>query len=124
MANEKQHFFEASQELLEDYVKNRLLLLKLQAAEKSARLVSLLFTGLIIALLSFFVLLFLSIMAGYFFAQLTGSMFYGFGIVALSYVILLVLVLYLRKGWITRYISGIVVGVFFDANEKEEADHE
>jgi hypothetical protein len=60
MEEQKPGFFEETQELVEDYVSNRLQLLKLQTAEKSAKLISLLLTVLVMALLAFFILLFLS----------------------------------------------------------------
>ncbi len=126
MEAQKPGFFEETQELVEDYVSNRLQLLKLQTAEKSARLVSLLLTGIVMALLCFFILLFLSLTAGYLLAQLTGSLFTGFGIVVLFYVLLLVAVLYLRKRFLDKYISNTVIKIFFestadddDANEKK-----
>jgi len=119
MPEDKKPFFEETQDLVEDYVKNRLELIKLQTAEKSARLITLLFAGLVIGLLSFFILLFVSIMAGYFFAEKTHSQFYGFGIVAAFYVLLLVAVIYMRKKFLDKYISDMVVRIFFDSNDED-----
>ncbi len=120
MSDKKNAFFEETQELVEDYVNNRLKLLKLQTAEKSSKLVTLIFAGLVIGLLAFFILLFLSIMAGYFFAELTHSQFYGFGIVAAFYILLLVAVIYMRKKFLDKYISDTVVKIFFDSNDDED----
>jgi hypothetical protein len=120
MEEQKPGFFEETQELVEDYVGNRLQLLKLQTAEKSARLISLLITVVVMAFLCFFILLFLSITAGYFLAQKTGSLFTGFGIVAVFYVILLVVVLYLRKRFLDKYISDTVVRIFFDTTAEDD----
>lgn len=122
MENEKGNFFGETQQLVEDYVKNRLLLFKLQTAEKSAKLVSLVFTGLILALLCFFILFFLSIMAGYYFAEKTGSMFYGFGIVTGIYLLLFFLLLYLRKNFLNKYISDTVIRIFFDSTDDDNDD--
>ena len=116
----KQGFFEETQDLVEDYVSNRLQLLKLQTAEKSAKLVSLLLTGIVMALLGFFILLFLSITAGYLLAQLTGSLFAGFGIVVVFYVLLLVVVLYLRKRYFDKYISNTVIKIFFESTADDD----
>jgi len=121
MEEQKPGFFEETQELVEDYVGNRLQLLKLQTAEKSAKLVSLLLTVVVMAFLCFFILLFLSITAGYFLAQKTGSLFTGFGIVAVFYVILLVAVLYLRKRFLDKYISNTVVRIFFDTTAEDDS---
>ena len=83
MATDKPSFFEDTQDLVENYVNNRLRLLKLQTAEKSSRIITLVFAGLVIGLLSFFILLFTSIMAAYYFSAKMHSQFYGFGTVAL-----------------------------------------
>jgi uncharacterized ion transporter superfamily protein YfcC len=122
MPEEQQSFFEETQELAEEYVKNRWQLFKLQTAEKSARLLTLAFAGLVIGLLSFFILLFVSIMAGYYFSEILHSQFYGFGIVAGFYVLLLIVVLLLRKKFLDNYVSGIVLKIFFDSNEENEDD--
>jgi len=124
MEEKKPGFFEDTQDLVEEYISNRLQLIKMQTSEKSAKLVSLVFTGLVIALLSFFILLFVSIMAGYYFAEVTHSQFYGFGIVAAFYVILLLVFLFLRKRFLDKYISDLVVKIFFESTEEEEDTHE
>jgi uncharacterized membrane protein YqjE len=120
MPGEKQSFFEDTQDIAEDYVKNRMQLFKLQVAEKSARLVSLIFAGLIIGLLLFFILLFLSMMAGYYFSEKLHNQFYGFGIVAVFYILLLIIILYLRKRFLDKYISDAVIKIFFDLNEDDD----
>src|SRR5438046_6161237 len=106
MPTNKQGFFEETQDLLESYVSNRLRLFKLQTAEKSSRVVTLLFAGLVVGIFSFFILLFLSLMAAYFFSEKLHSQFYGFGIVALIYILLLLLALYLRKKFLDKYVFG------------------
>jgi len=121
MEEQKPGFFEETQELVEDYVGNRLQLLKLQTAEKSARIISLLLTVVVMAFLCFFILLFLSITAGYFLAQKTGSLFTGFGIVAVFYLLLLAIVLYLRKRVLDKFISNTVVRIFFDTTADNES---
>ena len=121
MPEEKQSFFEETQDLAEEYVKNRWQLFKLQTAEKSAKLLTLAFAGLVIGLLSFFILLFVSMMAGYYFSEKLHSQFYGFGMVAVFYVLLLIVVLLLRKKYLDGYVSGLVLKIFFDtANENDD----
>src|SRR5450432_1600921 len=100
MPTDKQSFFEETQDLIESYVSNRLRLFKLQTAEKSSRVVTLLFAGLVIGILSFFILLFVSIMAAYFFSEKLHSQFYGFAVVALIYILLLVIAIWLRKKYL------------------------
>lgn len=122
MPTEQPNFFEETQDLVESYVNNRLKLLKLQTAEKSSRLITLLFAGLVVGMLSFFILLFLSIMAAYYFAEKFHSQFYGFGMVALLYIILLVVALYLRKKFLDTYVFGRVVKILFDSNAEDDED--
>jgi hypothetical protein len=120
MDEQQPGFFENVQNLTEEYIQDRLLLLKLRAADKSARLAGLLVSFLIIALLAFFVLFFISILMGYFFAWLTQSLFWGFGIVAGFYALLLVVVFALRKKYIERLIANIVIKVFFDRTSDDD----
>ena len=120
-ATEKQGFFEETQDLVESYAANRLRLFKLQTAEKSSRVVTLVFAGLAIGLLSFFILLFVSVMAGLYFTEKWHSSFYGFGIVVLFYILLLLLVIVLRSN-LDKYIFGKVINILFDSNKEEDEE--
>ena len=112
-------FFTESKKELEQYVQDRILLLKLQASEKTARLVALLFSMLIIALLVFFILLFLSTMTGYYFAGITGSLYAGFGIVAAFYLCILILLIITRKRFDKKIINA-VIRIFFDKTDEDD----
>ena len=112
-------FFTASGKQLEQYVQDRILLLKLQATEKTARLVALLCSVLIISLLAFFILLFLSFMAGNYFAGITGNIYSGYAIVTGFYMLLLIIVLLYRKKLNTKIINA-VIRIFFGKNESDE----
>ena len=117
---QKEHFFAETEELVEAYIKDRLLLVKMEAAEKGAKLAVHFVTGLVLMLLSFFILLFLSIMAGYYFSGLTGSEFYGFGIIAAFYVLILVIVLLLRKRYIFPFLINFIIKTIFDQVNDED----
>ena len=119
MITEKQSFFEETQDLLESYAANRLRLFKLQTAEKSSRVVTLVFTGLVIGLLSFFILLFVSIMAGLYFSEKWHSSFYGFGVVVLFYILLLLTILALRAT-LDKYIFSKVINILFESNADDD----
>lgn len=119
MQEEQPSFFTNSRQKLEQYVQDRLLLLKLQMVEKISLLTALLLTGLTLALLGIFVLLFLSIMAGYFFTNITGSVYIGFGIVAMFYIILFVVIIKLRKNVIEKMIADAVIKIFMDKNNDD-----
>lgn len=109
-------FFEDSKDRIETYIQDRLLLLKLQAAEKSAKLSALLFWGLIISLVCFFLLMFISLMAGFFFASLTGNLYIGFAIVTLFYFLML-WILILKRAVLSKKVINAVISIFFDKND-------
>lgn len=118
MEENKEDFFAASGKELEQYIQDRLLLLKMQVGDKTARLVAVLFSVLLLGLLAFFILLFLSIMAGYYFASLTGSLYTGFGIVAFFYLSLLGILVGMRKRF-QRKIINILVRIFFAKTDND-----
>lgn len=116
----EEQFFTASKKQVQQYVQDRLLLMKLQAVEKTSQLAGKLFSALIIGVLAFFILLFLSIMAGYLFADLTGSLYIGFGIVAAVYIILLIVILTLRKTLIEKKVINEIIDTVFDKTAENE----
>jgi len=120
---DQKNFFEESKDAIKRYLQDRLLLLKLQLTEKIAKLISVMFACLMIAVLIFFIILFLSIMAGFYFASLTGSNFWGFGIVAAFYLILLIIIIILRKKVLQKSIINMIIAVMFEKT-KEEHEHE
>jgi hypothetical protein len=113
-------YFDKTEALLRRYLGDRVLLFKLKATAQFARLASILFIGMTLLLLGFFMLLFLSIMAGYYFGELTGSLFYGFGIITLFYLILLLAILSTRKKYLQPYLTNMVVRLAFDKSEEQE----
>jgi len=120
---DQKNFFEESKDAIKRYLQDRLLLLKLQLTEKIAKLISVMFACLMIAVLIFFIILFLSIMAGFYFASLTDSNFWGFGIVAAFYLILLIIIIILRKKVLQKSIINMIIAVMFEKT-KEEHEHE
>ena len=103
--------------LVERQVQDRIDLYKLDGAEKIARLSGLLISGLIIAMVGFFVLLFLSLVSGYWFAQALGSLFLGFGIVALFYVLVFIWVAGPGKKRISSMVADLVIKEIFSEDE-------
>ncbi|CAN5414352.1 hypothetical protein BH10BAC2_BH10BAC2_48740 [soil metagenome] len=115
-------FFGESKQKVQDYVQDRLLLLKLEMVEKTSKLVAIMFIGLLLAILSLFILLFLSFMAGYYFATITGSLYLGFGIVCGFYVLLLVFILSGGKKLLHHYITNTVIETIFDQTADNDDD--
>lgn len=97
MEKDKQGFFKNTQLIVEEYVKERLLLLKLQTAEKAAKLTSVILTGFIIGAFILVILLLVSIITGYFLTELTGNWYFGFGIVTVFYILLAAVLTYFRN---------------------------
>jgi hypothetical protein len=120
--NAQQDFFTESKQAIEKYVQYRLLLIKLQAVEKISRLSGAMFTGLLIGILSFFIILFLSIMAAWYFGELLGSTFKGFGIICAFYVLVLILILIFRKRVLQKTITNTVINILFEQTEEEHDD--
>ena len=54
----QQDFFADSKQAIENYIHSRLLLIRLQAIEKISKLSAAMFSGLLIGMLSFFVIFF------------------------------------------------------------------
>jgi hypothetical protein len=119
MEENKKDFFEDTYSLFTDYVEDRILLLKIQTAEKSGKLLSALMTIAVLALFSFFILLFISIMGGYYFAEVTGSMFYGFSIIAGIYIVSLLVFLLVNKQVLSKRIMNMVIRIFFERSAVE-----
>jgi hypothetical protein len=115
MADSNQFFSETKKEI-ESYLENRVLLLKMQVINTSARLVAKLVLGMMLGLLGFCLVFFLSIMAGYFFADLTGSLYIGYGIVVFVYLLFFLLVYWNRKS-IGNNISNTIIQILFDKDE-------
>ena len=120
-------FFVESKQKVEDYVHDRILLLKLEMVEKTSKLLSVMFIGLLITILSLFILLFLSFMAGYYFAAITDSLYLGFGIVCGFYVLLLLFIIFAGKKILHTFITNTVIETIFDQtadNDETEDDRE
>lgn len=122
MEEDKNDYFSETSDLLKKYSDDRLLLFKIQAAQKTGKLISRLVFIAVSSLLFFFLLFFVSIMLGYFFAGLTGSLFTGFSIVAAIYLVLFVGFILLFKNVISKKIMDMIAVIFFEKNPEEEED--
>ncbi len=95
---EEVNYFQETKLKINEYIKRRILLMRLQAADKAARIASGLITAIVIIIIALFVVIFASFAAGYWLAGLTGSLAEGFGIVAVFYLLVfLFVVFFLRR---------------------------
>lgn len=110
------NFFTDTKEEIENYLENRALLLKMQTAGKLSSIIAKLVILVILCLLCFCMLFFLSIVGGYYFANLTGSLFTGYGIIVLIYLLFFVIV-YLKRQKLVSSIRNQIIKVLFNKDE-------
>ena len=114
--NDSNPYFSESKKEIESYLENRALLIKMQSINTSSRLIAKLVVGMVLGLLGFCLVFFLSIMAGYFFADLTGSLYIGYGIVVFVYLLFFLLVYWNRKK-IGNVVSNSIIQILFHKDE-------
>lgn len=126
MENKPDNYFDETCDLLKKYTDDRLLLLKIQSAKKTAKITSSVVFIFITATLLFFVLLFLGFMLAYYFAEKMNSTFYGFTTVAGIFLGTLLLFVVLYKTYFSEKIKNMVTKIFFenDPNDLEDEDEE
>ena len=111
MSDTNTFFTDAKQEL-EDYIQNRILLAKMQVADKvSDKLAAGALMG-ILGTLFVFALIFGGIMAAYYLTDLTGSLVKGFGYVAAFFLGLALVVLIFRKAIASSVRNSIIKNIF------------
>ncbi len=89
---------------VKDYIETRIDIMKLQAINKGAPVISGAITGIAVAFLGIFIIMFLSFSAAYAISDATDKPFLGFLIVAGFYILLAVLVIVLKDKLLTMPI--------------------
>ncbi|MBL7931752.1 MAG: phage holin family protein [Bacteroidia bacterium] len=118
MENESD-FFNDTYNILTNYVEDRLLLLRIRAAEKSGKLAAILIKLAVVVIFIFFILLFASLTLGYYLSQVTGSLVSGFGALTVTYLVLFLLFLLINKQFISKWVINTVIRVFFEKTQAE-----
>ncbi len=111
---EKENFFVEMKEMVEEYAEDRILLLKLQATEKAARVSSSLFLGVVVGTLGLVVFMIASFIAGYYLSMAVNSYPGGFAILGGIYLLLILLVIYIHKKYTGKIVADKVVKFSFD----------
>lgn len=111
---QKEGFFVEAKEMAEEYVEDRLLLLKLQTTEKVAKASSFIVIALAVSFISLILMMIVSFIIGYYLSQAVGSYPAGFAILAGIYVLLIFLLLYFNKKFIAKKIADSVVKFSLD----------
>jgi len=120
MDNPVKSFFADLKKLIIEYVEARLQLTKTRAYEKIARLLAALFTGLVLLIVFFFVLIALTLMFATMLNVWTDSQFGGYAIVAGIYFIGFVLLVIFRKQWMEKYFMDMLIRILFEDENRED----
>ena len=119
--NEKSPVISELKQLITEYFDARLKLIKLETFEKIAKVTAVLFSSLVVALLGFFLLFFLSMSLGFFLGNIFDSMALGFLTVTGLYLILFVLVLFMKKDLMENILIERIIG---ELTKKEDEDEQ
>jgi len=119
-------YFDETYELVKKYTDDRLLLLKIQTAKKTAKITSKIIFIFIAAILLFFTFMFIGFMLAYFFAEKMNSNFYGFATVSGIYLVVFLLFVIIYRTYFSGKIMNMITGIFFenDPNLIDEDDEE
>jgi hypothetical protein len=117
----KENFFVESKRLLENYIRDRVLLIKLEASKSAANATAGIVNGVLLAVFGLFALIFVSITLGFVFSKLTGSFIWGFAIVAAIYIALIITVIATRK-WLTKKVSNAVISSIYSKKKEAKDD--
>lgn len=91
-----------------EYLLDQKEMIKLEAADRGAKILSRIVSRLLIIIVSFFMVLFASLTLSFGLASYLDSLVLGFGIVAFLYLLFILLVIFLRKRLITNIIFRIL----------------
>jgi lipopolysaccharide export LptBFGC system permease protein LptF len=123
MENKPDSYFDETYELMKKYTDDRLLLLKIQSAKKTAKITSKVIYIFIASILLFFVMMFLGLMLAYYFSEKMNSNFYGFTVVAGIYLFIFLLFTLLYKTYFSGKVKDMITGVFFE-NDPYDIDED
>ena len=119
MEQQNPNFFKEYRNKVEGYIDDRLLLLRLKSVKKISTLIVQMVGMAFLALLSGFIVLFLSIMLGFFLGHLLDSYYAGFGIVTLLFILIFIFSIVYRKKLMRKIISGII-DIILDKKEDDD----
>jgi hypothetical protein len=103
------NFFTDTINLLKQYMSDRITLIKLQSIEKVSTLAASIASGVTLALLGLFFLIFFSITLGFLFASWLDSNTAGFGIVAGIYLLLIIVIVVFGKKLFGNLITKKII---------------
>ena len=93
-------------------------IIRLEAAERTAKVTSSLITAMVLGIIGLLVLVMLSIAIGFWLSSITGSPAKAFLIIAIAYIIIGTLLFFFRRAIITNPSLDFVLDAFFDQNDQ------
>lgn len=96
-----------------DYVNTQIELKKLTAIHSVVKVAGGVVSGLILAIVAIFFLIFLSLSAGFYFGEVLSSTYQGFLMVTLFYFVLAIILVLIRKNYITNPIVNVLIRKIF-----------
>src|SRR5690349_14602759 len=103
------NFFTDTINLLKQYISDHITLIKLQSIEKVSTLAASIASGVTLAVLGLFFLIFFSITLGFLFAYWLDSNIAGFGIVAGIYLLLIIIIVVFGKKIFGNLITNKII---------------
>jgi len=119
--NEQPNIFNELKQLITEYLDTRISLFKLDAYEKIAKVTAALFSSVVVALLGFFLLFFLSMSAGFYLGGIMDSNAAGFLVVTVIYLVLFALVLIRKKDFLEKQVINRIIT---ELTRKEDEDEQ
>ena len=119
MEEHPNNFFKDYRDKIENYVEDRILLLRLRSVRKISTLIVQMVGAAFLAILSCFIILFVSIMLGFFLGRILDSYYLGFGIITLLFILTFIFSIVFRKRLMKKVISGII-DIVLDKKEDDD----
>ncbi|MDF2450163.1 MAG: hypothetical protein K0R26_2667 [Bacteroidota bacterium] len=107
-------YFDDTYGLLKKYTDDRIQLLKIQSAKKTALVSSKLVYIFITSIIVFFILMFFGFMTAYYLAEKFDSTSFGFAIVSISFIALLLLFIVFYKTYLSVKVKDLITRAFFE----------
>lgn len=114
MAEEDQNKLEELIEDVKEYINTRHEIIELKASHKLAVMGSEVISGLVIGLVAFLFVFFLSMAAGFYLNTIVGDSFSGFFIVTGFYLLIGILMVMFRKKLVSKPIKNMIIKEIFD----------
>jgi hypothetical protein len=119
-STEQKQYFSTTKEMIEKYVENRLLIMKMEAADKGSTATTGIIVGVGLLFCGVCFLFFLSVFLAYALGNLIDNRLLGFGIISALY-LAMILGCWFGRHAIVRKVSDIIVKMYFKNKDPKNA---